>query len=830
MGGKKSIIAGGILLAAALPAFGGIIAPGDCISEETLTVPNGAAVITEAGEYRIRNSTGTLSLTNGGTSMSPFRITGGDEVTVSGSIAVKGTGLYNGGTQLSGGSITVRGNVTYDVDNSGAEIGSGNLFNIGSSGSTAETTLSITGNLSMKNVIGSASGSMSLITAFGTNTTVNIGCSLYLYNAMTEEVTGETSGANVLYANSGATVNVAGNAELYGISSNPDAVTAKRSSTINLNGAQNRIVGNISFIDTLGGFRLADGGTLKAVFDGPDSFWWGDEQNYCRFWKESFLGSMTQLQNYGTLDFTFKNGAEWIYFGDDCYYELTRRIFGFTLTFTAPVARAKYVSALTLENGGIVNLQDADIQQKLTSVPGLLTVYPKLKEIKHDFVTIGDLKGSGGIFKLDLNPSDKSQSDMIYIESSSSPGQHFIEGSLTADDLASLSPENTLRFATTAAAASGVSFSYLLPQYDDSLYLYTPLVGSSAYVSGDAENEIYNARYGGSGNYGDSEGDSIFTNLIPSLDQTYENGLNWFLCGCEIKVDPVVPRLAGAAVGTYDFALDMDRLDKRQGQAQYLSGKDDGFWVRFSRGSTERSSAAKGTSTMGQFGYDRLLGSHRVGAALDYKKGSSRTDDSMALSENKRREAMIYDTWTFRSGAYLDLTARFGKIDSDVRAYRDDGRELTGSYDTHASAVGIEFGMPFRWGGGWFLEPQVQFQYAWLNAENYRTSNGYDVALDRAESAVGRFGFRFGVDFGTKNTAYIKADVMHEFSGGQNVTLSGRGSSLSYAVEKRGTWYDLGFGADWQIGRNSSMFIDVEKVFGDHVKGWELNAGLSLTW
>jgi outer membrane autotransporter protein len=564
---------------------------------------------------------------------------------------------------------------------------------------------------------------------------------------------------------------------------------------------------------------------LTAVFDGPDSYWWGDEQNYCHFWKESF-GSMTRLQNYGTLDFTFKNGAEWFYFGDDCYYELSVWIWN----FTAPVARAKYVSAITLEDGGIVNLQDADIQQKLASVPGLLTVYPKLKEINHDFVTIGDLKGSGGIFKLDLNTTDKSQSDMIYIESSSSPGQHYIESTLTEDDLAALSSENTLRFATTAAAASGVSFSYLLPQYDDSLYLYTPLVGSSTYVSGDAENEIYNARYGGSGNYGDSEGSSVFTNLLPSLDQTYENGLNWFLYGCEIKVDPVVPRLAGTAVGTYDFALDMDRLDKRQGQAQYLSGKDDGFWVRFNRGSNERSSKAKGTYTMGQFGYDRLLGSHRVGIAMDYKKGSSRIDDSMAFSENKRRAAMIYDTWTFRGGAYLDLTARYGKLDSDVRAFRDDGRELTGSYDSHTAAVGIEFGIPFRWGDGWFFEPQAQFQYAWLSAESYRTSNGYEVALDRAESAMGRLGFRFGTEFGAKNTAYIKADVMHEFSGGQNMTLSGRGRSLSYAVEKRGTWYDVGFGADWQIGRNASMFVDVEKVFGDDVKGWELNAGLSITW
>lgn len=259
MKGKRGILAGGLLFASALPAFGALITPGDYTAEGTLTVPAGTAVITDAGEYNIRNSTGTLSLTNGGTSLSVFSVNGGDEVTVRGSIAVQGEHLYNGGTQLNGGVITIDGDLTYDVDNSGDSISSGNLFSVGTASGTTASTLNIGGNLSMKNVISSASGSMSLITAFGTGTTVNIGGDLYLYNAMTEEVSGETSGANVLYANSGATINVAGNTTLYSISSNPDAVTAKRSSVINLNGTQNKIVGNISFIDTLGGFRLADG-------------------------------------------------------------------------------------------------------------------------------------------------------------------------------------------------------------------------------------------------------------------------------------------------------------------------------------------------------------------------------------------------------------------------------------------------------------------------------------------------------------------------------------------------------------------------------------------
>ena len=850
---KKSVLLSLTLaMSLTVPAFAGALSVGDYTSDSVLTVPAGGNVIDTAGTYNIKNSDKTVHITNGGTGMILFNTTAADTVTVNGNIAVTGSNLHNGINNPKEGTITINGNVSYDIDNSAVEPATGSLwdFGVASTSATNASTLTITGDLSIKNTIKKATGSMSIFNAWGNKTTVNIDGDLYLYNRMLEEVTGETSGTNVLYANHGATINVNGNkAEIYAISSNPDAITAKRSSTINLNSKTNKVVGDISFIEATGEGQmhlgLANGGTVKATFDGADSYWWGDEQNYCTFWKDGTInlgfmtlpiGNLTGLTQLGTLDFTFKNGAEWFYLGDDCYFRKNLPL-GIGPA-DLPVARAKYISAITLEEGGIVNLQDADIQNKLASVEGLLTAYPKLATIDHDFVTIGDLKGSNGIFKLDLNVADKAQSDMIYVEGSTNPGKHYIQGDLSEADLTSLSETNTLRFATVAESASGVSFAYNTPEYDDSLFDYTALVGSKTYDANDTENATYNSKYGGSGNYGDSKLKENATayamlsgNLVP-LDTTYANGTNWYLYGYTKKVNPVVGRLVNTAVGAYDFALDMDRLNKRQGQAQYIDNKKDGLWVRYQRGSSERDSISDGTYTMGQLGYDKLSdsGHQRFGVAVDYKKGDSNLDGGYGTSEHSRRGITFYDTIRLpKDGGYLDLVARYGKLNNDFKAYRDNGKELSGNYDNHMAALSAEYGKFIMISGTGFFEPQVQLQYAHLSGGSYTTENGFAGKLDNVNSVMGRIGFRLGKET-PKSQIFLKADVLHEFRGGQTVSLSDHSSSLSYDLQKRGTWYDVGIGANYEFNKKTTLFADIEKTFGSEVKGWEVNVGLGFKW
>lgn len=837
---RKSLVRGLLLGLCTLPmyypvSYAGMLTPGSAYtSDDSLTVANYGVVIDQAGTYDINNTSGTLELTNAGTNMKVFSVNNGDTVNVNGNILVTGTNLIDSGVlgqdiQISNGIVNVNGNFTYNVDNSTVTSWIGSLMNIGDGyGETDTIEFNVSGDLTFINTMKSTTSAMSLLTAYGTNTVVNVDGNLYFYNRLLESVGSTSSGANVLYANAGATINVNGNAEIYSISDNPDAITVKRESTINLNGTTNKVIGNISFIDTTGGFGLANGGTLTAVFDGADSFWYGDEQNYVAFWKDSILGAFTNLTKLGTLDFTFKNGAEWIYFGDDTYYDLS--LYG--TTYTAPVARAKYISAITLLDGGIVNLQDEDIQAKLSAIEGLVDVYPELLTFEHNFVTIGDLKGSNGIFKIDLSVTDKyNGDDIIYVESSSDPGQHYISFNLTPDELEQISASNTLRFATTAAAAGGVSFTAEKSTFADSLMDYQVLIETTDYAT-DSENTLYNAKYGGSGNAGDTEASAIFSLLIPSLATTYAGGTNWYISGTEKTVNPIVDNLINATAGAYDFALDLDTLNKRQGNAQYLDDREDGIWVRMKRGSREVSGVNSGTYSMYQIGYDKLSGDaqQRIGIALDYKKGSSGIKETGSM-ENRRHGITVYDTLSLNEqGDYLDLVARYGKIDNEFNLLKDNETLVKGDYDNRALILSAEYGKKYKLEEDKFFEPQFQLQYGHLSGASYQTENGFKISTKSANSLVGRLGFRLGKETEKKDQYYLKANVLHEFSGGQDMTLSDAYTSLSGKTAKRGTWYDVGIGGTYNIDKNLALSGDIDKTFGADVKGWEFNINLTYSW
>ena len=794
-------------------AEAGIITPGDYTSDTAISVPNGGVVIDQAGTYDIKNAAGVLEITNGGTNLNIFNITGGNLATVNGDIKVTGTNLLHNNIQINNGTVTINGNFTYDANNAGITTASGELFNVGTTGA-GPTTFNVKGDLTFKNVMDKATSSMSLMVANGTNTTVNVEGNLYFENRFLENSGTTSSGANALYAQHGATINVLGNSEIYSICSDPDALTAKNESVINLQGTKNKIVGNLSYIDATGGYTLGQGGSATAVFDGADSFWYGDEQAYVPFWRDS-LGFLTNLTKLGTTDFTFQNGAEYIYMGNDCYYNVTP-------TVVAPCARAKYISAITLKDGGIINLQDSDIQNKFGAIEGLLDVYPDLKTFKHDFITVGDLKGSNGIFKLDLNVNDKTQSDMIFVESSTNPGNHYIDSNLTPSDLEQLSETNKLRFATVAAAASGVSFAAAPTSFANTLMDYSVLIGTETYDPASTDNATYNSRYGGSGNFGDANSNILFQIMIPSLNGTYANGTNWYMYGITKTPSKVALGMKNWADSIYGYAMTMDRLHNRLGNAKYFADHADGLWARWERSGFGASDSYSGTQSYGQLGYDKMVGESRVGIALDYGTGKTSFDEGIGSSKHSRQGITLYNTLFLSNNQYVDFVACYGKIGSDLTAYTAGGFETTSDYDNKVFSLSAEYGKKFNLSNNFFIEPEAQMQYTHLGSGDYITNSGIKGSVDSTHSLLGRIGFRTGFTTNSNADIYLKADLLHEFRGGQDIHLSDGFSDLKYNVGERNTWYDLGLGANIAMGDCHQLTFDLEKSFGsDEVKAWK---------
>lgn len=292
----------------------------------------------------------------------------------------------------------------------------------------------------------------------------------------------------------------------------------------------------------------------------------------------------------------------------------------------------------------------------------------------------------------------------------------------------------------------------------------------------------------------------------------------------------------------YSNAIYMDRLNKRLGEARYINGEEDeGMWVRIRHDRIGKTDAYRSQNTMYELGYDKKQecdnGERRVGFAVDYMHGDTGYSDIAGKGEIDRYGLWLYDTWTGDKGHYVDYVAKWGHLDNDFEIYAPiTGEKIDGDYSNNVFSVSAEYGKKNDMGNGWYIEPQVQAQLARVTGADYTTSQGTKVSVDGINSLIGRAGFRLGKDFGEdkQSTIYIKADVLHEFLGDQDIsvmddTTNGGWAGISY--ENEGTWYDIGFGFATMMSKNSYAFLDLEKSFGhDNDETYQINVGMQWSF
>lgn len=283
----------------------------------------------------------------------------------------------------------------------------------------------------------------------------------------------------------------------------------------------------------------------------------------------------------------------------------------------------------------------------------------------------------------------------------------------------------------------------------------------------------------------------------------------------------------------YSNAVYMDRLNKRMGEARYIDG-DDGLWVRLRHDRIGKEDAFRSMNTMMELGYDwkakgQKDGEHRQGVVFDYMRGTADYTNVMGDGDIRRAGVWLYDTWLGDKGHYTDYVVKYGHLSNDFDIYAPTTlEEINGDYSNDVWSVSAEYGRKKDIGNDWYIEPQAQMQYAYVTSADYTTSQGTKVELDGIDSLIGRAGFRLGRDTSEGNTVYLKADILHEFLGDQSIRAVDKTGVLSTTYENEGTWYDVGFGFSHRMGRDSYMFLDLERSFGnDNADTWQINVGLN---
>ena len=464
-----------------------------------------------------------------------------------------------------------------------------------------------------------------------------------------------------------------------------------------------------------------------------------------------------------------------------------------------------------------------------------------LSKEANNSVTIRNLKGDG-TFNMLLNSENHALSDMLYIGKNEGNQTINIVGGITGG-LESISEDNPLRFATvgidTVSANPDVNNSGIRAYTrDGGVFDLEYFVDKEDYDTNDINNELYNGYDDGTdeaGNDIDKPGNDF---VEDALVANGTNAVNWIITGAkEAKQSDAGKTIINMSKVNYNNAIYMDRLNKRLGEARYINPEEEqGMWVRIRHDRIGKKDAFRSQNTMYEMGYDEKQdcdnGERRVGFAIDYMDGKAEYTGIAGDGDVKRYGLWLYDTWLGDKGHYADYVAKWGHLENDFDIMAlSTGEKITGDYSNNVFSVSAEYGKKNDMGKGWYFEPQAQLQLARVTGADYVTSQDTKVSLDGINSLIGRAGFRLGRDLNENSTVYIKADLLHEFLGDQDITATDITGTLRETYENKGTWYDVGFGFATALGKNSYAFMDFEKSFGnDKDETYQINVGMQWSF
>ena len=396
---------------------------------------------------------------------------------------------------------------------------------------------------------------------------------------------------------------------------------------------------------------------------------------------------------------------------------------------------------------------------------------------------VGNLNASNGKFVMNLGWADAggSYSDQLIIDKTSASGTSTLE-LLSVGGMEAAAAQQTV---LVKGAASDTDFVVDGPVYASGLYEYDVNLAAKA----------NNGKYDW---------------YIGSLGKTAINSVDVMESSNQVA---------------YSAWIDSNgTLRQRLGELQ--SGSDNGVWVRMFGGKLGGDAFTNKYKTY-QIGYDAKAGDWLIGAAYEYTDGS--LNYNSGSGENKIGAVSLYGTLLGQDDSALDIVLKRGRIYGDMDIY---GKYSdNGDYSTDATSFGLEYSKRFDAGNDVFVEPQLQLTYGRIDGYDYRSAKGVSVAYDDINSLIGRLGVVAGKEF-KRGSAYVKASVLHEFSGDGAVTmLAANGESYKADKEYGDTWLELGLGGNVALGKNFQLYGDVERSFGgDVTKHWGANLGVQYSF
>ncbi len=278
-----------------------------------------------------------------------------------------------------------------------------------------------------------------------------------------------------------------------------------------------------------------------------------------------------------------------------------------------------------------------------------------------------------------------------------------------------------------------------------------------------------------------------------------------------------------ASVALMAWRAENNDLNKRLGELRDSSGEY-GAWARLMRGEGEFESVKNQYNTY-QVGFDQKLSSDdhwTLGVALSRTEGNS--SFNKGKGENTHTGVAIYGSYLGDDGSFVDLIAKYARLDHDFNIGADHG-----DYDTNGCSLSAEYGKRFHGENDFWIEPQVELTYGKVASANY-TIGERTVHQDGMDSLVGRLGFSLGKDIKQGNV-YARASYLYDFDGESKVSFAQDGVARTLKQDLGGSWWEVGVGTNINFSEATHIYLDVEKTFGGKVDTkWQYNLGVRYSF
>ena len=268
----------------------------------------------------------------------------------------------------------------------------------------------------------------------------------------------------------------------------------------------------------------------------------------------------------------------------------------------------------------------------------------------------------------------------------------------------------------------------------------------------------------------------------------------------------------------------MNDVRKRLGDIRSAEGTS-GAWARYDGGRLSGSNGLENDFHTIQVGVDTQPTADpvRFGVALSYTTSDS--DYARGSADMDAYSLAGYGLWLGDNGQFVDVVARLASAKTDMTV---DGNKK-GSMDNVALSLSGEFGWRFDVANNFFVEPQVEATYTYVDADQLTLSDGSNYEYDAVDSFLGRAGVAFGMKCpNNKGNVYARVSAVHEFLGDKAVT---GGNGTAYKLDGKDTWVEYGLGANFNVTPNTYLWADVERTSGGALdEDYRATLGVRYAW